>query len=242
MNMMKLDPKKRNTLIVVLAVVIIISLYFIFDATSKKENKSPNEDMIIATTTLETNTGGVIELENNGQATIEQVPITDQKGSLPAGMPNLSREIRFASNTNFEPEVVTLVTKKILDLQATLKTDPLNFPAWIDLGLYYKMIGDIQGAMDIWIYATKLSPTNFVAFGNLGNLYAYYLKDMGMADVYYRQAISKDPSQVYLYIQLAGAYKDVSNDIAKAVAVVDQGLVANPNDSALLNLRENLLK
>lgn len=210
----------------------------VFDRSSKSEPTVTTD--IIATTTQSEVIPGIST--NNPNYTVERVPVNEERGGMPAGMPNLSRQVFFAPNVSFDQSVKDTLTEKIIELQNILKSDPTNFSAWIDLGIYYKMIGDLQGAIDIWTYATKLSPTSFIAFGNLGNLYAYNLKDMAMADNYYRQAISKDTSQVYLYIQLAEAYRDVSNDKSRALEVVSQGLSANPNNPVLLSLKESLEK
>lgn len=227
--------KYKNTLSILSILIVLFILYMIFD---RKPNTEINENTnITATTTPEEKP---IITTTNPNYTIEQVPINEERGGMPSGMPNLNRPISFALNVNFEQEVTDTLTAKIIELQNILKSDPTNFQAWLDLGIYYKMIGDLEGAIDIWVYTTKLSPTNYLAFGNLGNLYAYNLKDMAMADSYYRQAISKDTSQVYLYIQLAEAYRDVGSDKAKALEVVNQGLTANPNNPALLQLKENL--
>ncbi|MFA7216619.1 MAG: tetratricopeptide repeat protein [Candidatus Paceibacterota bacterium] len=233
--------KYRNTLLVLLGILVLFALYMIFDRGGEKDKMA--EENLFATTTSdsEIKTNDIV-FTGSGDYKIEQVPINDERGGLPSGMPNLDRQISFATNINFDESVKNTLIEKIKGLQSTLKADPTNFPTWIDLGIYYKMIGDFNGAIDIWVYATKLSPTDFVSRGNLGNIYAYNLKDMAQADVYYKQAISKDPSQVYLYIQLAEAYRDVGNNKNKALEVVNQGLIANPNNPALLNLKENLEK
>lgn len=233
------SSKYRNTLLVLLGVLILVALYMVFDRGGKKDKVA--EENSFFTTTPEIKKED-FSITGTGDYKIEQVPINDERGGFPSGMPNLDRQISFATNINFEESVKGTLTAKIKGLQSTLKADPTNFPAWIDLGIYYKMIGDLNGAIDIWVYATKLSPTDFVSRGNLGNLYAYNLKDMVMADVYYRQAISKDNSQIYLYVQLAEAYRDIGNNKSKALEVVNQGLTANPNNPVLLNLKESLEK
>jgi tetratricopeptide (TPR) repeat protein len=79
-----------------------------------------------------------------------------------------------------------------------------------------------------------------VALGNLGNLYAYYIKDNAQAENYYKQAIAKGSTQAYLYVQLGEVYRDVFKDAAKAKATADQGLAKIPNDPSLLQFKATL--
>ena len=53
---------------------------------------------------------------------------------------------------------------------------------WLVLGVYRKMIGDYESAKEVWEYASAIRPQNSVSFNNLGELYAYYLKDNAKAE------------------------------------------------------------
>jgi tetratricopeptide (TPR) repeat protein len=137
-------------------------------------------------------------------------------------------------------EAIVLATEHIVSLQSRLKKDPSDFPAWLDLGMYQKMAGDYQGTVISWTYAGRLAPTDYISQGNLGNLYAYFLKDNAKAEMYYKKAIANNGVQAYLYVQLAEVYRDLFKDSAKALAIVNQGLVKIPNNGSLLEVKATL--
>ena len=95
--------------------------------------------------------------------------------------------------------------------------------------------GTINGA----IYAAGGSPDGF---GDLGDLYAYFLRDTVSAEKYYTQAIKNGPTQTYLYIQLAQVQNDIEKNTAKALATVNAGLAKIPNDPNLLQYKAELSK
>ena len=226
--------------IIISAVVIIVLLgiYIAFDRKSKQENNTVDITQPATTTATTTSSGG-IQTQGTGGYTIEQVPIESGKG-VPQPVPDLNREPVLSAGAIISPEAMALAVQKIKTLQVTLKSNPANLPAWIDLGIYQKQAGDYAGAILSWKYAGRLSPTDYISRANLGNLYAYFLKDNGQAEVYYKDAISKGPTQSYLYAQLAEVYRDVFKNLDKARAIVAQGLSKIPNDPSLLQLQASL--
>ena len=70
-----------------------------------------------------------------------------------------------------------IASAKIQDLSSQLKKDSDNLENWLVLGVYRKIIGDYEGAKEVWEYAGAVRPQNSVSFNNLGELYAYYLKN-----------------------------------------------------------------
>ena len=224
------------------AVVIIalFAIYIFFDRQSRNTDNLPDIYATKATTTTTTtdkNNTDLVNIEGTGNYKIEQV---GGGGGIPQPVPDLNRKVTIYAGAMISPEASNLATEKILALQAQLKKDSTDFKAWINLGIYQKMAGDYQGAIFSWQYAGRLAPTNYISLGNLGNLYAYFLKDNGQAEVYYQQAISKAPNQAYLYVQLAEIYRDIFKDLDKARAIVNQGLSKIPNDQNLLQLQASL--
>lgn len=224
--------KTQKIIISAVVIIVLLVVYIAFDRKSKAGDDLKNTNTEQVSTT--TNTG--ITADGSGY-TIEQVPV---ESNVPKPIPDLSRKVIFSNDPSLTSEVKGVINTKIASLETALKSNPSYLAAWIDLGLYHKMAGDYEGSKIYWQYATKLSPTNYVAFADLGNLYAYYLKDNAMAENYYKQAINKDTKQSYLYTQLAEVYKDVFKDMDKAKAVIEQGLNAIPNDPALLEFKANL--
>jgi tetratricopeptide (TPR) repeat protein len=161
--------------------------------------------------------------------------------SIPKPIPDLDRVLsKSPLATMVTAEDVSRSGVKIKELQTFLKSNPSVFPAWIDLGAYQKNAGDYDGAIISWTYASKLLPTDYVALGNIGNLYGFFMKNPEMSANYYKQAIKRDPRQSYLYAQLAEVYEYIAKDKNKAIAILKEGLKAIPNDPNLTELLRNL--
>lgn len=217
-------------------ILLLIVVGFAFVYQNKKVKKVETNTEENASTTIVELGDGVTAAIPKGY-TLEKLPETTQT-SVPKPIPPLSRQVVFQAN--IDAAVKTTIQTKVAELQASLLKNPKQFNAWIDMGVYHKVAGDYEGAKIYWDYAGKLAPTDFISFGNLGNMYAYQLKDMVKAEQYYNQAIKNAPTQIYLYFQLAEAFRDVSKDIPRAKAVVERGLVANPGNTELLALRDSL--
>lgn len=220
--------------IISLLVFILILVVGIYMLRNKEDKVNSNENQNASTTQQI-----IDELSaNNPNYTIEQVPIESTTPKVP--VPDLNRPVTFDSKLVFTDEVKAMITSKIVGLQTQIKADSSKLLPWIDLGMYQKMAGDYEGARLSWEYVSKRAPTDFISRGNLGFLYAYHLKNNAMSEMYYKEAISKDTKQTYLYIQLAEVYRDVFGDMSKAKAIIEQGLKAIPNDQALLDFKKNL--
>src|SRR3989344_3944571 len=133
--------------IIISAVVIIVLLgiYIAFDRKSKRENNTVDITQPATTTATTTSSGGV-QTQGTGGYTIEQVPIESGKG-VPQPVPDLNREPVLSAGAIISPEAMALAVQKIKTLQVTLKSNPANLPAWIDLGIYQKQAGDYAGLL-----------------------------------------------------------------------------------------------
>ncbi len=211
----------------VLLLLAIVAGYFAFFRKTNNTIQTGNE---VSTTTK--NTQNTVTT-NDGNFTIEK--ISDE-----VPVPDLNRKVVFGTGTNFDEGTKKIVTDKILSLQNNLKKDSKDLASWLDLGIYQKMAGDYEGASISWKYVSAVSTNDFISLGNLGDLYAYYIKDKNTAETYYRRAIKNAPTQVYLYTQLSDVYKDVFKDMNKARAVLDEGLKMVPGDKTLLQYKNNL--
>ncbi len=224
--------KTQKIIISALSVVVLILIYIVFDRNTKKSDPKTAD---LATTTVQTNGlgGGVTYKIENTQS--------PQVAYIPKPIPDLDRVVVKSPLATFVTEMdFRVAVSKVKEFQELLKKDPSNFANWMDMAMYQKAGGDYKGAVVSWLYAGKLRPTNFVSFGNLGNIYAYYLKDNAKAEVYYKEAITKSPTQAYLYLQLASVYQDVFKDMDKAREIVNEGLKQLPDDESLLSAKESL--
>lgn len=216
--------------------VVVMVLVFGFYLVKRERSIDKVIESDMSTTT---NTAIKLSTNGNDSYTVTQVPIENNK---PVSVPDLDRKVIFGTDISLTEEVKKIVTEKITGLQTELKKDKTNLNNWLDLGLYQKMAGDYNGAIITWKYVGNVANKDYVSFGNLGNLYGYYLHDNGMAEMYYKKAIENGPTQSYLYVQLAMFYVDVFKDMSKAQAILDQGLKKIPGDKSLLETKDNLEK
>ena len=196
--------KTHKIVISVIIILVLFDIYITFDNKSKEGVTDVTDNNQISTTT---DSNGLTDSSETKGYKIEPVEF-EQPKPLPS-MPDLNRPIVIYSGVTISPEAKSVAEENVKLLQEQLKSNSKNWDNWINLGIYQKMAGDYDGAVLSWKYARALSPTDYVSVANLGNLYAYFLKDNGMAETYYKEAISKGPLQPYLYTQLAEIYRDV---------------------------------
>jgi len=82
-----------------------------------------------------------------------------------------------------------------------------NFDSWLALGVIKKGVGDYEGARDVFIYAGQIRPQLGISYGNLADLYAYFLDEPQKAEETYKIAIEKAPSYSPYYSGLADLYR-----------------------------------
>jgi hypothetical protein len=231
--------KKQKIVGGVLAVVVLLSLYIIFDMRHKTDWSINNNQATTTSMTATSTAGLAVTTQGTGNYTIEQVPITEGQG-VPQPIPDLKSPVVFGNDPSLTPEIKAQISQKISDLQATLSKNPKDFDSWIELGLRQKSAMDYGATVASWEYAGKLSPTNFISFGDLGDLYAYFLHDTTQSEKYYAQAIKNGPTQAYLYIQLAQIQQDIELNTSKALSTIEKGLIQIPNDPSLLQYKSTL--
>lgn len=172
--------------------------------------------------------------EGTGDFKVEQIPIED---NVSAPIPDLARAINISADL---PEDARKIARENTEkLIVELKQNPNSFDLWLELAIYRKMISDYEGAKEIWEYTSKMAPNDAISFNNLGDLYAYYLKDSAKAEENFLKALENGPDQVYVYRNVHDFYLNVMKDEAKAKKILEDGIKANPGASQDL---QNLLK
>ncbi|MBU4353465.1 hypothetical protein KKA18_02085 [Patescibacteria group bacterium] len=173
-------------------------------------------------------------VEGTGDFKVEQIPIED---NVSAPIPDLARAINISADL---PEDARKIARENIEkLIVELKQNPNSFDSWLELAIYRKMISDYEGAKEIWGYTSKMAPNDAISFNNLGDLYAYYLKDSAKAEENFLKALENGPDQVYVYRNVHDFYLNVMKDEAKAKKILEDGIKANPGASQDL---QNLLK
>lgn len=222
--------KKIIFIALVLVVLIGAGFYLYKNKNSPIQGQSLDKNIV--------NIGGV-SIEGDGDIKIEPIEIKNNKPAINVPLPNLDREIKITATMDDNAQKIAIT--KIQDLSSQLKKDSDNLENWLVLGVYRKIIGDYNGAREVWEYANVIRPENSISFNNLGELYAYYLKDSKKAEENYTKAIENDPSAIYIYRNFFDFYRYVAKDTIKARALLEKGIAANPATSSdLKNLLESL--
>lgn len=132
--------------------------------------------------------------------------------------PEISADVKLALQKNF----ATLVE--------ILAKDSFDLKSWIDLGTIRKMGGDYKGAETAWLFVTKGSPTNTVAYSNLADLYMNFLKDYPKSEAMYLKVISLNPTDASAYRDLASLYDNLyKKGTGAGEAILKKGVAAAPD-------------
>ena len=236
--------KKKNIISSVFIALLLTVLWFYINwDLSKEVNQVDIDEIDNATTTPFLIDSISIEIEDEGDVTIEVIETDDlqnlqEKPAIIKPIPDLDREIVFKEG--FSADAQQLIIDDIEKISRELKDDPTFFGNWLYLGLNREAIGDYEGARQVWEYAKLVRSNNFVVRGNLGDLYAYYLKDNQKAEENYLKALELGPRQTYLYFKTAEFYRDFLLDNQKAKETVQTGLINNPTSQDLKNLLNSL--
>ena len=221
-------------LALVAAVVVIGGVFFVYSRTA-----------LAPTTNVATNTSPTSSSTVLGNGVSISVPAGATVTIIPSGSsvtaPSLTTSIIISSPLSLDAQI--LLRNKENAVIAVLQKDPNNVAAWLDLAIDRKIGGDYSGAAAIWKYLTKTAPTSvaYIAYGNLGGLYADYLKDYPTAEADYKQAIALSPHTIDYYRELYTIYKYVYKTNTTAAAdILVQGIKANPGNPDLLALQAQM--
>ncbi len=161
--------------------------------------------------------------------------------SANAAQPSLDKP--YVITITMPDDAKSILVADVTRLKQTLQTDPQDFDSWLDLALHYKIAGDYKDAEEVWKYIVQTGPqnTHYIALGNLGNLYEFFLKDYPKAEEFLLQAIALKPDQISFYRDLYTLYHyGYKVGTGADSSILEQGLKANPGDKDLLNLQQQL--
>lgn len=228
----------------ILLIGILVLLYSAFAGRNISDEKS---DKTTGSASSTKNGSQSSQNGQNGQGVfvggvdgLEFVDVGEGAAALPPGvqLPNLDRVILIPQNIPADME--RTIEERIKTISSELKTNPTIVALWLDLGLLRKSIRDYEGAKEAWEFVTVISPDDGIAYHNLADLYGYYLHNNELSERNILRAIENSPAQIQNYFKAAEIYQDVFNDMNKARAIVERGLVANPGDESLLSLLASL--
>ena len=149
-------------------------------------------------------------------------------GMATATPPSTERSLNFPAS--FPQEARTILENQVKTLREHIVANPQDATPWLDLAIQYKTIEDYEGAKEVWEYLDAAYPQDSIAAHNLGNLYHLFLKDYPKAEMYYREAIKRNPRQTLHYVGLHELYRySYKQDTAAVVEVLEDGLSLMPD-------------
>ncbi len=138
-------------------------------------------------------------------------------------VPSLDRETQFPAD--FPAEGRSIYETNIAELRTRLEKDKGDYQAWLDLAIYYRMVGDHDGAVEVWEYLRKTFPDDAVSRHNLGEHYFHEEKDYAKAEKYYEESIGVSSTLEANYTDMYEMYKYVyRQDTTAAIDILKRGI------------------
>ena len=114
-----------------------------------------------------------------------------------------------------------------------LKINPESSNIYGNLGVIYRIKGDINTAIKCYIEAIKLNPKNLLVYNNLGNAFKE-IKNYKMAIKVYMDAIKINPKDFNMFNNL-GIVFELIGDNNKAIEAYKQAVRVNPKYAKAIN-------
>lgn len=200
-------------------------------------NKKSGEVGTVSTSTLSAATS------TKGQVVATSTPVkaTGTLSGAVVNPPTLNGGIVIATSVSADQAAQLRSQETALITQ--LKAAPTRVDLWLKLGMYRKLAGDYAGAIAAWNYVAQAGPTtiNFIAYGNLGDLYMNFDVNYPKAEANYLAAIKIKPIYIDYYRDLFMLYTSFyKTNQGQANAIVAEGLKSNPGNADLLQLQAQL--
>lgn len=209
------------------AAIIIVFIAAAWYLSVHHKALAPTQSQI-ATSTNATTTGQTGNIQITGVSNVSGYPA-----------PDLNRP--YTPPSNLPASVQTESRQTVAKAVQQLRIDPNHLAYWLELAIYRKGSADYAGAEEIWVYCTKMWPTDPISYENLADLYANYLHQSDKAVEYWNKAIPLDKlNSIRVYIALA-TFQDINlHDKAAAQATLQAGLKANPGNESLKYVLDHL--
>lgn len=157
-----------------------------------------------------------------GVITYKDGGIRFSKAALLHPMPSLDREVQFPAD--FTEEAQEIYLANVARVTEAIRENAANVDAWFDLAIYYRMLGDHEGAIEIWEYVGQTYADQGISLHNLGEYYFHNEKDYEKAEGYYRKSIDINPTLESNYTDLYEMYRYVyKQDTNAAIDILLEG-------------------
>jgi len=88
-----------------------------------------------------------------------------------------------------------------------LAQDNYVYIRWVNIGILKKRLMDYSGAEQAWLNAISYNPDQYLAYGNLADLYLFDLGEYQKAEERYLKVLEMDPSNYNYYHGIASLYR-----------------------------------
>jgi tetratricopeptide (TPR) repeat protein len=151
--------------------------------------------------TSSTDLGNGVQIQATGSTTV-----TEGDGQA-APKPPALRAINFSAGTSADLKVA--LQTQYNTYVAQLKVTPTRIDSWLQLGVLYKIGGDYPGTIGAWTYVSEAgsSPNNYVAYGDLGDLYLNFTHEYAKAEASFKAALALQPTNADYTAGLKAAQK-----------------------------------
>ncbi len=179
-----MQTKHYVALAAVVGLAIGIGGWLLF---APKTAVAPAPSSSTASTTV-TDLGNGVQIQTTNGVTVTQ--INDQPS---APKPPAVAALTFAPGTS--ADLQTALQSQWQTYSQQIKVAPTRVDAWLNLGVIYKIAGQYQAAITAWTYVAHSGkgPSNYVAYGNLGDLYLNFTHEYAKAEVAYKAALALNP-------------------------------------------------
>ncbi len=141
------------------------------------------------------------------------------------GSINQANQQRLEDLRKNNPGLLDKLTKNIQVQSESVKKDPKNFDAWMELGVSHNALGDYKKAEEAYRNAADINEKNSVIWNNLGELYKQQ-GDYKKAEEAFIKLIEVNGSEAESYLKLAELYAaGYIGTIEDAKRILGQGIL-----------------
>lgn len=220
--------KEKKIIIQTVVVIVLVGLLIVLFGKKEGGNVPENGSPTATSTGTVTEIVPGVGISGDGDYTIEVENLT-------AKAPSLDRVLIGEAGKVYPKDVQEALLSSMRSVIDVLKKDPTQLDYWLELGNLRKQAGDFDGAIAIWEYLIKITPSNYVYYSNIGNAYHYDLKNYPKAEEYLKKVIEINPGYIIGYRDLSDLYRlSYKKETTLATDVLKNGLVKNPNAIDLL--------